>query len=212
MTPRRLRSLILPGTIAIACAAMLPVTMATAAPVTKGPGATTTPANGGLYGVWTLQSWTIGGQVLPCPVQLSLGPGAPSIGCGSATYLKLFRSGRYDTNLPVFEPYLVDEGVFVVADLGPKRGNVIVFDGDGLKNPSQARVFIFDLAVLDHVRDSFLADAGESVAVKTKRMNRYLEAYLDQLVPYQYDYEKDVDIYKELNERTRERLGIPPPP
>jgi len=110
---------------------MLPVTMATAAPVTKGPGATTTPANGGFYGVWTLQSWTIGGQVLPCPVQLSLGPGAPSIGCGSATYLKLFRSGRYDTNLPVFEPYLVDEGVFVVADLGPKRGNVIVFDGDG---------------------------------------------------------------------------------
>lgn len=131
MTPRRLRSLILPGTIAAACAVLLPVTMATAAPVTKGPGATTTPANGGLYGVWTLQSWTIGGQVLPCPVQLSLGPGAPSIGCGSATYLKLFRSGRYDTNLPVFEPYLVDEGVFVVADLGPKRGNVIVFDGDG---------------------------------------------------------------------------------
>jgi hypothetical protein len=131
MRPHRLRALIVPGTIAIACAAMLPVTMATAAPVTKGPGATTTPANGGFYGVWTLKSWDIGGQTLPCPVQLSLGPGAPSIGCGSATYLNLFRSGRYDTNLPVFEPYLVDEGVFVVADLGPKRGNVIVFDGDG---------------------------------------------------------------------------------
>jgi hypothetical protein len=131
MRPHRLRAFIVPGAIAIACAAALPVQMATAAPVTKGPGGTTTPANGGFYGVWTLQSWNIGGQVLPCPVQLQLGPGAPSIGCGPGTYLKLFRSGRYDTNLPVFEANEADEGVFVVADMGAKKGNVIVFDDDG---------------------------------------------------------------------------------
>jgi hypothetical protein len=131
MRPHRLRAFIVPGAIAIACAAALPVQMATAAPVTKGPGGTTTPANGGFYGVWTLQSWNIGGQVLPCPVQLPLGPGAPSIGCGPATYLKLFRSGRYDTNLPVFEANEADEGAFVVADMGPKKGNIIVFDDDG---------------------------------------------------------------------------------
>ncbi|NDE96715.1 MAG: hypothetical protein EB034_00300 [Verrucomicrobia bacterium] len=88
----------------------------------------------------------------------------------------------------------------------------IVFDDDGLKIPSQARVFIFDLADLDRERDSFLAVAGESAAVKTKRMNGYLEAYLNRLVPYEYDFEKDVEIYQELDERTRERLGIPPPP
>jgi len=130
--PRRLRSLILPGTIAAACAALLPVQMASSAPVTAGPGApTTTPAGGGFYGVWTLKSWEIDGQVLPCPVQLSLGPGAPSIGCGPNTFLKLFRSGRYVTDLPVFQVNEADGGAFVVGDFGPKKGYTIVFDDDG---------------------------------------------------------------------------------
>jgi len=69
--------------------------------------------------------------VLPCPVQLSLGPGAPSIGCGPNTFLKLFRSGRYVTDLPVFQVNEADGGAFVVGDFGPKKGYTIVFDDDG---------------------------------------------------------------------------------
>lgn len=128
----RVRPLILPCTVLAACAVALPVQMAASAPVTNGPGATAgTPAGGGFYGVWTLKSWSINGQVLPCPVQLTLPPPAPSIGCGPATFLKLFRNGRYTTDLPVFDANQADEGVFVVGDLGAKKGYVIVFDDNG---------------------------------------------------------------------------------
>ena len=144
MRPRRLRPFILPGTIAAACAALIPVQMASAAPATAGPGATmATPAGGGFYGVWTLKSWDIDGQVLPCPVQLSLGPGAPSIGCGPSTFLKLFRSGRYLTDLPVFQTNEADGGAFVVGDFGSKKGYTIVFDDDGTAdNPRAYRLTI----------------------------------------------------------------------
>lgn len=131
MSSRRLRSLILPATLAAACAVVLPGQLA-AAPMTSGPGApATTPAGGGFYGVWSLKSWSINGQTLPCPVQLALPAPAPSIGCGPATFLKLFRSGLYTTNLPVFESNEADEGVFVVGDLGARKGYVIVFDDNG---------------------------------------------------------------------------------
>ncbi len=139
MRPRRLRAFILPGTIAAVCAALIPVQMASAAPATAGSGATTaTPAGGGFYGVWTLKSWDIDGQVLPCPVQLSLGPGAPSIGCGPNTFLKLFRSGRYLTDLPVFQTNEADGGAFVVGDFGSKKGYTIVFDDDGIADSPRA--------------------------------------------------------------------------
>lgn len=138
MRPLRLRTLVVPGAIAIACAALVPIQMATATSVTAGPGGTTTPADGGFYGVWTLKSWTVNGQVLPCPVQLSLGPTAPPIGCGSSTYLKLFRSGRYTTDLPVFQTNEADRGTFLVGDLGSRTGYVIVFDDSGERDAPRA--------------------------------------------------------------------------
>ena len=121
MRSRSRRTLITAGIAIAATAAVVPMQMAAAAP----------PAGGGFYGVWTLKSWDMNGQVLPCPVQLTLPPPAPSIGCGPGTFLKLFRNGTYTTNLPVFESNEADAGVFVVGDLGAKKGYVIVFDDNG---------------------------------------------------------------------------------
>ena len=133
MARRTLRTIALPAAIAAAaCAVAIPAQAALAGGVGQAPSATKAPpAGGGYYGVWVQTSWDIDGQVLPCPVDVPLPPGAPKISCAANTFLKLHRSGRYESNLPVFNANEADRGLFAVIAFGGKAGNAIVFDDYG---------------------------------------------------------------------------------
>ena len=133
MPQRTLRSVALPAAIAAAaCAVAIPAQAALAGGVGQAPSATKAPpAGGGYYGVWIQTSWDVNGKVLPCPVDVPLPPGAPKISCAANTFLKLHRSGRYESNLPVFNTNEADTGVFAVIAFGGKAGNAIVFDDYG---------------------------------------------------------------------------------
>jgi hypothetical protein len=146
-TPRTLRALALPAAVAAACAVAVPTQAALAGGVAdtlRTPQATkAAPAGGGFYGVWILKSWDINGRVLPCPVTLSLPPGAPPISCVEGEFLKLFRSGRYETNLPAFAREDAHRGVFVAIAFGGKAGNAIVFEDDAVQD--EPRVYRMSL-------------------------------------------------------------------
>ena len=133
MARSTLRTLVLPAAVAAAaCAVALPAQAALAGDMAQVPTATKgPPAGGGFYGVWIQRRWEVNGKVLPCPVDVPLPPGAPKISCSANTYLKLFRSGRYESNLPVFRANEADKGVFAVIAFGGKAGNAIVFDDYG---------------------------------------------------------------------------------
>ncbi|MBU6364395.1 MAG: hypothetical protein KGQ95_09275 [Acidobacteria bacterium] len=133
MSQRTLRSVALPVAIAAAaCAVAIPAQAALAGGVGQAPSATKAPpAGGGYYGVWIQTSWDVNGKVLPCPVEVPLPPGAPKISCAANTFLKLHRSGRYESNLPVFNANEADTGLFAVIAFGGKAGNAIVFDDYG---------------------------------------------------------------------------------
>ena len=133
MARSTLRTLALPAAIAAAaCAVAIPTQAALAGGVGQAPSATKAPpAGGGYYGVWIQSSWEVNGKVLPCPVEVPLPPGAPRISCATNTFLKLHRSGRYESNMPVFNANEADKGVFAVIAFGGKAGNAIVFDDYG---------------------------------------------------------------------------------
>ncbi|NBP86860.1 MAG: hypothetical protein EBU54_17430, partial [Mycobacteriaceae bacterium] len=80
--------------------------------------------------MWVMKSWSLAGQAFPCPVQLPVPPPAPALSCGTATYLKLFRNGTYETTIPAFDQ-MTDKGTFGVLALGSKTPNMIVFDDSG---------------------------------------------------------------------------------
>lgn len=139
------RTRVLPvGIAAAALAVAIPAQAALAGGVGQAPVATkAAPAGGGYYGVWIQKSWEIDGQVLPCPVNLQLPPGAPRISCDGNTFLKLHRSGRYECNLPVFVSNEADAGLFAVIAFGGKAGNAIVFDDYGtLDEPRSYRLVL----------------------------------------------------------------------
>lgn len=129
----RLRGRVLPaGVAAAALAVAIPAQGALAGGVGQAPAATKAPpAGGGYYGTWVQTSWDVDGTVLPCPVDLQLPPGAPRIGCAASTFLKLFRSGRYESNMPLFAANEADKGLFAVIAFGGRVGNAIVFDDYG---------------------------------------------------------------------------------
>lgn len=129
-------------TAIISCAAIVTGSVALLPVQAAYGGVAVTPksaaAAGGYYGVWILKSWDIGGRVLPCPVNVPLPPGAPSVSCGTGSFLKLFRNGRYDTDLPVFRTAGAHRGAFAVVDLHGPYGNVVVFDDDGARETPRA--------------------------------------------------------------------------
>lgn len=130
--PSPTRRKILWSAVAVgACAALLPVSASLGAPGTQAPTAAKASSGGSsYYGVWIMKSWSLAGQTFACPVQLPVPPGAPPLSCGASTYLKLFRSGKYETTIPAFDQ-MTDKGTFGVLALGSKTPNMIVFDDSG---------------------------------------------------------------------------------